>query len=370
MNPMSELYQRYKLFFLILIIVAIGFLVWYFSDIIIIILVAGVISIIGYPLVEKLDKIKIRKFKFPHALSVAVTLILILTLFLSLFSFFIPLVVREASMISSIDGSKLIAYYQSEITWLEETLIRFGIFTRETTIETILKENIVGLLNIGIFSNILGSLITFTGKFFFHLLSTLFLSFFFLYDVTMLPRVLLLLIPEKYGEQTKNVMHKSKTLLSRYFIGLIINVLVMIASYAVVLTIIGVRGALVIAFFGGIVNIIPYIGPIIAVITGILLGVTGVISAGLYGAIGSMAIKILLSMFLVIVLDNVLYGPLIQGKSVKAHPVEIFLVIIAAGSIGGIPAMIIAVPGYAFLRIVASEFLSNFRFVRKMTEKT
>jgi len=367
---MYELYQRYKLFFLILTIAVIGFLVWYFSEIIIIIIVAGVISIIGYPLVERLDKIKIRKFRLPHALSVAITLILILTIFLSLFSFFIPLVVQEASMISSIDGSKLVEYYQYEITWLQETLIRFGIIASNSTIETLLKENIIGVLKIGVFSNVIGSLITFTGKFFFNLFSTLFLSYFFLYDVKMLPRVLLLLIPEKYGDQTKNVMNKSKTLLSRYFIGLIINVLAMIASYAIVLTILGVRGALVIAFFGGIVNIIPYIGPIIAVITGILLGVTGVISAGLYGAIGSMAVTILLCMLLVIILDNVLYAPLIQGKSVKAHPVEIFLVIIAAGSFGGIPAMITAVPGYAFLRIVASEFLSNFRLVRKMTEKT
>jgi len=212
---MYELYQRYKLFFLILTIAVIGFLVWYFSEIIIIIIVAGVISIIGYPLVERLDKIKIRKFRLPHALSVAITLILILTIFLSLFSFFIPLVVQEASMISSIDGSKLVEYYQYEITWLQETLIRFGIIASNSTIETLLKENIIGVLKIGVFSNVIGSLITFTGKFFFNLFSTLFLSYFFLYDVKMLPRVLLLLIPEKYGDQTKNVMNKSKTLLSR-----------------------------------------------------------------------------------------------------------------------------------------------------------
>jgi predicted PurR-regulated permease PerM len=367
---MSELYQKNKLFFLILIIATIGFLVWYFSEIIIIVIVAGVISIIGNPLVETLDKIKIKKFRFPHALSVAVTLILILTIFFGLFSFFIPLVVQEASMISSIDGNKLIAYYQSEIDLLEKALVNFGILTKDATIETILKDNIINLLSFGVFSNILSSVISFTGKFFFNIFSTLFISFFFLYDIKMLPRVLLLLIPEKYGEQSINVMKKSKTLLSRYFIGLIVNVLAMIASYAIVLTIVGVRGALVIAFFGGIINIIPYIGPVIAVITGIILGVTGVIGAGFYGAILAMAVKILLSMMLVIIIDNAVYAPLIQGKSVRAHPVEIFLVIIAAGSIGGIPAMITAVPGYAFLRIVASEFLSNFRLVRKMTEKT
>jgi len=367
---MSELYQKNKLFFIILIIAVIGFLVWYFSEIIIMIIIAGVISIIGFPIVEFFDRIHIGKVKFPHALSVALTLILILTLFLGLFSFFIPLVINEASLISSIDGNKLVTYYRQEIDWLEQMLVQFGVITKHATIETLLKDNIVKILDLGIFSNILSSLITFTGKFFFNLFAILFLSFFFLYDVTMLPRFILLLVPEHYGEQTRNVMLKSKALLSRYFIGLIINVLVMIASYAIVLSIMGVRGALVIAFFGGIVNIIPYIGPIIGVITGTLLGVTGVISAGFYGSIVSIAIKIILSMFLVIILDNVVYGPLIQGKSVKAHPVEIFLVIIAAGSIGGIPGMITAVPGYAFLRIVASEFLSQFRLVQKMSEKT
>jgi predicted PurR-regulated permease PerM len=144
---------------------------------------------------------------------------------------------------------------------------------------------------------------------------------------------------------------------------------VVIVSYAIALSIIGARGALVIAFFGGIVNIIPYIGPFIAVGTGIILGVTGVISAGLYGSIGSMAIGILIAMVVVILIDNFVYGPMIQGRSIKAHPVEIFLVIIAAGSIGGIPAMIIAVPGYAFLRIIASEFFSQFRFIQKMKER-
>jgi predicted PurR-regulated permease PerM len=138
----------------------------------------------------------------------------------------------------------------------------------------------------------------------------------------------------------------------------------MIASYSIALSIVGVKGALVIAFFAGIVNIIPYIGPLIAVGTGIILGVTGVVSEGLYGSIGSMMLKVFLAMIVVIIIDNIVYGPMIQGKSLKVHPVEIFLVIIAAGSIGGIPAMIIAVPSYAFLRIVGEEFFSQFRIFK------
>jgi len=365
---MKELYNENKLFFIVLIIAVIGYLAWYFSGILICILVAGVISIIGNPLVELLDKVSIGKMKMLHPISVIITLLLIITLVLGLLSFFIPLVIDEVALISTIDWNKLMEYYNNEIKWLQNTLVQTGIIRKGATVEMLLKENITRFLDISLFSSIVSGVISFTGTFFFHIFTILFLSFFFLNYIKMLPRLILLLIPEKYGEHSKNVMYKSKILLSRYFIGLIINVLVMIVSYAVALKITGARGALVIAFFGGIVNIIPYIGPFIAVGTGIILGVTGVISAGLYGSIGSLAIGILIAMVIVIILDNFVYGPMIQGKSVKAHPVEIFLVIIAAGSIGGIPAMIVAVPGYAFLRIIATEFFSQFRLIQKMKE--
>lgn len=366
---MSELYTKNKLFFLILILGVTGFLAWYFREIIICIVVAGVISIIGYPIVEFFDRIRIGKHRFPHLLSTICTLLIILILFFALLSFFVPLIIREASGISGIDGKKLLTYYASEINWLEYTMRNFGILQQGITIEALLRANISKIIDFGMFTNIISSILSFTGTFFFHVFTILFLSFFFLFDNRMLPRFILLLVPARHVQKTQNVMSKSKQLLSRYFIGLTLNVLAMIVSYAITLSIVGAKGALVIAFFAGIVNIIPYIGPFIAVISGILLGVTGMISAGFYAGIGTMALKIFVAMVIVILLDNFVYGPFIQGRSVKAHPVEIFLVIIAAGSIGGIPTMIIAVPSYAFLRIVAGEFLSQFRLVQSFTQK-
>ncbi len=364
---MIELYQKHKLFFVILIAAVIGFLIWYFSQIVIFIIVAGVLSIIGNPLVELLDRLKIGKVSFPHGLSVTLTLILMLLVFFGLFSFFIPLVIQEAGMISGIDGRQLMEYYQKEIAWLQHLLLDYGIMPKGKTIEASIKEALMKVLDLGIFSNVLTTVISFTGNFFFNLFSILFLSFFFLYDVKMMPRFLLLLIPEKYEEKTRNVMVKSKTLLSRYFIGLIIQIILNITLYAIALSIVGVRGALVIAFFAGIVIIIPYLGGIISMIMGIMLGVTGVISAGEYAAIMPMAIKIIVAMLVVQTIDNNLFQPFIQGKSVKAHPVEIFLVVIAAGSLGGIPGMIVAVPAYGFIKILASEFLSQFRVIRNMS---
>jgi len=357
---MNALYQKHKLFFII-VICAIGFLAWYFSQILICIIIAGVISIIGYPLVELLDRIHYKKIRLPHVLSVFLTLIILLALVLGLLSFFIPLVVKETSLVTSIDWQKFIDYYQPQLQWLQRTLTRYGIIKKNATFESLVKDNLSHFIDLSIFSNILSSVISFAGSLFFYVFTILFLSFFFLLDVMMLPHFILMLVPLKYKDQTKNIMLKSKTVLSRYFTGLFINVLVMIASYSISLSIVGADGALVIAFFAGIMNIIPYIGPLIAVGTGIVLGVTGTISEGHYGAIGSTMLGILIAMVVVILLDNIVYGPLIQGKSLKVHPVEIFLVIIAAGSIGGIPAMIVAVPSYAFLRIVGEEFFSQFK---------
>ena len=60
---------------------------------------------------------------------------------------------------------------------------------------------------------------------------------------------------------------------------------------------------------------------------------------------------------------SIVFAPLIQRKSVNVHPVEIFFVVIAAASLGGIACMIVAVPTYGFVKIIAHEFLSNFRIV-------
>ena len=367
---MRELYQKNKLFFLILIAGALGFLIWYFSDIVIFIIVAGVLSIVGSPLVELFDKIRIGRFAFPHVLSVSMTLLLILLLFFGMFSLFIPLVVNEAALISNIDGKQLMAYYQNDVSSLQHTLIHYGIMPRGATIESTAKQAILKIIDFGMFSNVLSSIISFTGTFFFNLFSIVFLSFFFLQDNKMLPRFILLVTPLQYEEQIKNVMFKSKDLLSRYFIGLIIQIMANIITYSLALYLVGVQSPMVIGFFTGIIIIVPYLGGIISMLMGVILGVTGVISAGEYGMIMPMALRIMAAMFVVQTIDNNVFAPLIQGKSVKAHPVEIFLVVIAAASLGGIAGMIVAVPAYGFVKIIAHEFLSNFRIVRHISEKS
>jgi predicted PurR-regulated permease PerM len=366
---MQTLYQQYRLFFIILTILIVGFLLWYFSNIVAYILVAVVVSILGQPIINLLEKIKFGKFRIPRALTALISLLVIVGILVVFFIFFIPLAVKEATLLSSIDTKALLEHYKDNLGWLQIQLTKFGVLPEHMTLTDFLSVKIKSLVSLATFSNLLGSFLTVTGGFFFSIFSVLFLSFFFLYDENLFLKILLAIMPEKYDEQTRNVTYKSRTLLSRYFIGLFTDVILMIISYIIGLTIVGVKGAVIIGIFGGIVNIIPYIGPILAALTGILLGATSVIAAGDYATLAPLILKILTVFVAVVLLDNILYGPFIYGKSVHAHPVEIFIVIIAAGSIAGIPGMIIAVPVYSLLRILAKEFLSQFRLVQKITDK-
>jgi hypothetical protein len=65
--------------------------------------------------------------------------------------------------------------------------------------------------------------------------------------------------------------------------------------------------------------------------------------------------------------DNVVFQPLIYSNSVRAHPLEIFVVVLASGFAAGIPGMILGIPTYTVLRVFAREFFYGFKAVQKIT---
>jgi len=125
---------------------------------------------------------------------------------------------------------------------------------------------------------------------------------------------------------------------------------------------------LLIGFIGGLMNIIPYLGPLIGGAIGIIIGVTGSLALGAYTSILPLSLTIAGVFAGTNFIDSWLLQPVIYSTSVKAHPIEIFLVIIIAGTLFGITGMILAVPAYTVLRIIMREFFSEMRLVKKMTE--
>jgi len=176
-----------------------------------------------------------------------------------------------------------------------------------------------------------------------------------------------MVLPEKYSGPTHKVFINSIKLLRRYFTGVIIEIFGGMGLITIGFLILGVENALLLGFLGGLINIIPYLGPILGTAMGLTLGFTGAIAAGEFSTFSSLAIKIAIVVFGIHFLDTMLYQPIIYSKSVKAHPLEIFVVILIGGSLGGIIGMLIAVPSYTLLRVIAREFFYKFRVVEKLT---
>lgn len=357
---------KYTVYILMLLII--GFLIWRFYFIIVWVLIAAVLSFTGQPLVRFFDKIHIKKFHIPHSLSAILSLFVIVLFFLGLLAVFVPLIINQAETISKIDVNRLAQNLQGPLKWLDDRLHEFGAIPDGLTMQDFIVAKVKTIVNIGNIGNFISGFISAAGNIFIGLFAILFISFFFLKDENMFQEGLLLIIPKKNHNATRKVFADSKNLLIRYFIGVFLEVLGVMSLIALGLTIFGVKNALLIGFFGGIMNIIPYLGPIIGTLIGIFLGITGTLAFGSFNELLPVIFKLAGVFIVVNFIDNNILVPMIYSKSVKSHPLEIFLVIIMGGGLAGLPGMLLAVPVYTLLRVIAKEFFQQFRVVKKLTE--
>ncbi len=348
--------------------IIVAYLVWRFSHIVFYLLVAIVLSLIGRPLLRFFNALRIGRFYIPNALSALFSLLIIILVFLSFISLFVPLIANQANVISNIDIGSLSHSIQKPLLELEIFLHTYNLLDKEQTLRMLLQNQIESLVSFISFPDTISSVVGFTGSIFIAVFSILFLTFFFLKDAYLLDEGVESVTPIKYQHEIQNILSQSKHLLSRYFVGLLIEITTMITLISIGLTIFGVKNALLIGFLGGLMNIIPYLGPIIGASIGVLLAVSTSLGFGIYSDIIPL-IFIVVGVFAgANFIDNLVLQPLIYSNSVKAHPVEIYLIILIAGSIAGIPGMILAIPTYTVFRIVAKEFLSQFRIIQRLTK--
>ena len=361
--------KKYPALLTILGLIIIILFVWYFSNIVIYVLVSSVLAVIGQPLVRLFDKIKFRKIHMPHALSAFFALIVLIAVFMGFIWFFVPLISSQAKIISQINISEVMDHFKDPIMRIEQFLYDYDIIDADATIQGTLEEQLSSAIGIATFTNIFKNLVSATGSFFFGAFSVLFLTFFFLKSENMFSNFILLLVPTHLEDEMQTIMEKMNKLLSRYFLGLLLELTCMITLLTLGLYILGVKNALIIGFLGGLMNIIPYLGPLIGGAMGVIIAVTTALSFGLYDTVMLIGIEVVAVFLIANLFDNMVLQPAIYSNVAKAHPVEIFLVIIMAGSLAGIPGMILAIPGYTVIRIVAKEFLNNVKIVKKLTEK-
>ena len=323
--------------------------------------IAAVISLIGRPVVLFLKN----RLKIKNTIAVILTMVLFLGLFIGLVGLFIPLVIKQGQNLSLLNIDEL----QMNIENLYTEIIAYFELHQIDVEQSLKDSNLLSKIDYTIIPNFLNYIISGLGSFSIGLFSVLFISFFFLKDSKLFENGILTFIPENKESRWKKSSIKIKDLLSRYFVGLIFQILILFIIYTIGLLIIGVDNAVVIAFLCALLNLIPYIGPLI----GAFLMLTLTMTSNLGESFSSMILPKTFWVFIVFVIgqlvDNFGSQPVIFSKSVKSHPLEIFLIILITGILFGVIGLIIAVPAYTAIKVILKEFLSQNKIVKKLTKE-
>jgi len=338
------------------------FVLWFFFEIQALILYIGlaiVLSLIGRPAVLFFKK----RLRFGNTFASAVTLLLIIGTIGLLLGIFVPIIIEQGKHISQIDFEQVkrdlneLNIQASDYLGVDHFQLVEAV-KRTTYVQNLDVEIIPSFIDI-FFRNIAGTIIG--------IFSVLFISFFLLKDEYLIARCVLAFAKTGDEEKFKRILLKIKELLSRYFIGLLLQISILALFYSVLLLYLDIRDAVAVALICAFLNIVPYLGPIIGWVLMLLIVVSNNLGADFSTGLLPLLLWATGGYGLAQLFDNFISQPVIFGRSVRSHPLEIFVVILIGGFVFEIPGMILAVPTYTALKVVAKEFLSEYKIVKRLT---
>lgn len=373
-NDMEERYTD-KLARYILIasgILLVFFVCRLFRKVLIYMLCAAVVALIGHPLMVQLRRVRIFKKQLPSWLCSIFTILLVISVFLGVIFLVAPVFTGIASDVSkaNLSGISLADPLEKLNSYLKGAFPSLGTDFR---VEDHAIKRLSSLLNFSMFSNVLSGMASFLASFGVGLFSVIFISFFFVKDPGLFPNIIAAVIPDRYESKARESMSEIGALVSRYFSGIALEVLgVTLLNFLGLQFIarLGLKYSIGIAFLTGILNVIPYVGPLIGEVLGTVLAV--VIKYACSGNIGldvsalAFALIVLAILVCTQLVDNFVYQPVIYSSSIKAHPLEIFIVLLLGGTLGGMLGILVAVPSYTVLRVVAVKFFGDAKIVRRL----
>ena len=354
---------------ILLVMGVVGLFLWYFREVLVYILLSAVLAIVGRPLVRQLCRIQCKRFKVPRWLAAALTLVIMWLVIGGLLSVVVPLIAGKVYELSSLDLRSALEGVQQPLERLQNYISTIFVMPEtHFSISEVLVSTLRSILNYDTVNSVVSSIINAGMSAVIVVFSVSFITFFFLKEDGLVSAMVSALFPDKYVGNVHNAIEKVSKLLSRYFTGLLIESFIIATIIAVVLLLFGMKtaDACFIATVMGLLNVIPYAGPAIGVMVSIFIGIVSPIE----GCTIAYTLGVICSTICVVKgVDDFVLQPTIYSSRVSAHPLEIFIVILMAGSVGGIVGLLIAVPSYTVLRVFAKEFFSEVSIVRKLTKE-
>ena len=328
------------------------------QSVIIYVIIAAVISLIARPIIRFLK----RRLKFPNTVAVITTMIVFVSLLVGIIRMFIPLVIEQGESLSLLQTDKFQQNLQNVVNQVTNYFA-----TKNINLLSELK-NVDLLSGFQAIPNLLNSVVSALGSLSVGLFSVLFITFFFMKDSKLLMNATLTVLPNKSEKKFSNSTEIINNLLSRYFIGLVLQITILFIIYTITLLIFGIHNAVVIAFLCALLNLIPYIGPMIGAVIMFLLSMSSNLGQDFQTEILPTTLYVMIGYLIAQIIDNFVSQPLIFSKTTKSHPLEIFLIIIIGGLLFGVVGMITAVPFYTAIKVILKEFLAENKIVKSLTK--
>ena len=344
-------------------IAAISLTIWLLfqlKTLLIYLVIAAVVSLIGRPI----NKFLIQKIKLRPILATTISILVLLGILISLFSLFVPLLIQQGENLALLDVDLL----KANINTLVEEISLYFQLDNSFWQQQFAVDNLFQNVNFGLLPELLNQTLELLGGFTIGLFSVVFILFFFLKDSALQERIILVLVSDTLSARVEKSIEKIKNLLSRYFLGLLFQISILLIINSIVLAAFSVENAFIIAFLCALLNLIPYLGPIIGAVLMMLLTMSSFIGADFSSVILPKTFYVMLGFLVGQLIDNFFSQPMIFSNSVKSHPLEIFIVILASGTLMGPLGMIIAIPFYTTLKVIAQEFLNDNKIVKSLTK--
>ena len=303
-----------------------------------------VITIILSPLLLFLKT----RLKFNNSIAAITSMSGLILIIGLLIKSFIPLLVEQARNLSLLNSTEL----QSSVNNIIEKYSDLYFTNNSNFINSIVNSKLFNQIDLSYITDLLNSIIASLGSFSIGIFTIIFITFFFLKDSEIIINKIKLLIPKAMKSNVNKSISQINHLLSRYFLALIIQITILFILYLILLAIVGINNILIIAFLCALLNLIPYIGPLISGFLLTILTLTNYIDIDFGSIIVSKTIYVVIGFVIVQAIDNFLIQPILFSKSVKSHPLEIFLVILVFGYIFGVTGLILAVPCYTIIKVI------------------
>lgn len=370
-----------NLLFLLVIILLVGCTVFVYDKISFIfeplhvlfevIILPGVLGVILFYLLRPPLKLLVR-WKVPRALAILILYIVVIALITLLVLLVFPFLrdqftnlVQEFPVVLMALANDLLAFLNNShfSEYFEKINFDYNQILTDFTDSFITTVKVtLGSIATGVATGITGFLSTVTGIIL-SLVIVPFITFYLLYEGDKMPRFILFLFPPRMREQIGEVLHDMDKQISSYIQGQILVSFCIGVMMTIGFLIIGMPYALLLGFLAMITSVVPYLGPAIAATPAAIIAIVN--SPWLL-------VKLAIVWTIVQLIEGKFISPQIMGKSLSIHPITIIFVLLTAGSLFGVPGVVLGIPGYALIKVLISHTYRLFkqRYNRFQSDET